>query len=106
MSYENTVLFSNKDFYTITEIAKDFGLTAVKLNAILGELNIQFKDKQTNKWEVYPRYIGSLVIAKKIDVVTSYGTKVVYQYLWTKEGKIKIYRILKQKGINPLNVRL
>lgn len=53
VSYYDIVL-ACPDLVTITQIAKDFGMSAKKLNKILKEKKIQFKQGRT--WFLYQKY--------------------------------------------------
>ena len=54
-TYYDLVL-QNKSLVAISVIAKDYGMSAKKLNKILHELKIQFK--QGNTWILYQKYAG------------------------------------------------
>lgn len=51
--YHDKVLNSG-DLITITQIAKDLGMSAIKLNRILHELGFQYK--QGKSWVLYSKY--------------------------------------------------
>ena len=56
---ENThyqAIFNTKDTVTTTEMASKFGMSAKKLNKIIGELGIQYK--QNGRWFLYEAYKG------------------------------------------------
>ena len=53
IEYHDTVLYSDK-LLTITEVAKDLGMSAVKLNKILNELHIQYRKGKC--WCLYSEY--------------------------------------------------
>lgn len=39
---------------TVTQIAKDFGLSAKRLNKLLAEVGVQFK--QSSQWQLFQTY--------------------------------------------------
>ena len=56
---ENThyqAIFNTKDTVTTTEMASKFGMSAKKLNKIIGELGIQYR--QNGRWFLYEAYKG------------------------------------------------
>lgn len=54
-SYYDVVL-NCKDLVAISKIAKDYGMDAVKMNKLLHELGVQFKQGKT--WLLYAKYAG------------------------------------------------
>jgi len=53
VSYYDVVLQSDS-LLTITEIAKDYGLSAKKLNLLLHDAGVQFR--QSGRWFLYARF--------------------------------------------------
>ena len=49
-------ILKNPGLVTITQIAKDYGMSAIEMNRKLHELGIQFK--QSDQWLLYRRYHG------------------------------------------------
>ena len=62
VSYYDEIL-SSKDTITITQIAKDYGMSAISMNRLLHDLGIQFK--QSGQWMLYQKYaeMGLLTVA-------------------------------------------
>lgn len=84
---------------TVTEIAKDYGMTAVELNAYLKENGIQFK--RGGKWYLYAPYAKKGYAAYKTAGEDSFSTHLC----WTQKGKLFIYQLLKMDGILPVTER-
>ncbi len=84
---------------TVTEIAKDYGMTAVELNAYLKENGIQFK--RGGKWYLYAPYAKKGYAAYKTVGEDSFSTHLC----WTQKGKLFIYQLLKMDGILPVTER-
>lgn len=97
-SYYDTIL-QNSSLVTITQIAKDYGLSAVAMNKKLHELGVQFKQGKT--WFLYAKYQKNGWTHSKT-VPIKHGKGTAMQTEWTQKGRIGIYQILKENGILPL----
>ena len=97
-TYYDLVL-QNKSLVAISVIAKDYGMSAKKLNKILHELKIQFK--QGNTWLLYQKYAGKGYTQSKTHTIDADYSK-MHTY-WTQKGRLFLYDLLKnKKGILPL----
>lgn len=97
-SYYDLVL-QNKSLVAISVIAKDYGMSAKKLNKILHELKIQFKQGKT--WLLYQKYAGKGYTQSKTHTIDADYSK-MHTY-WTQKGRLFLYDLLKnKKGILPL----
>lgn len=100
-SYYDVVL-NCKDLISTTEIAKDYGKSAVWLNAHLHERKVQFK--QGGIWLLYAKYAEKGYTNTKTQTYNGNDgnphTK-VHTY-WTPKGRLFIYDLLKSEGITPL----
>ena len=97
-TYYDLVL-QNKSLVAISVIAKDYGMSAKKLNKILHELKIQFK--QGNTWLLYQKYAGNGYTQSKTHTIDADYSK-MHTY-WTQKGRLFLYDLLKnKKGILPL----
>ena len=83
-------VMSDKHLITTTCIAKAFGMSAKKLNHILNEQGLIYK--QGNAWYLYSKWENN-GLAKLVPVETKGGIR--YQLLWTEKGKQGIYGLLK-----------
>lgn len=101
VSYYDQILQSNATM-TVTQIAQDYGLSAVSLNKKLEEMKIQHKVR--GQWILYGQFLqGGYVHSRAVDIVRSNGTHdVKYNTEWTTKGRIFLYGSLKKKGILPL----
>lgn len=100
-SYYDLVL-QNKTLVTITQIAKDYGMSGQELNRKLHELGVIYRQGKT--WLLYSKYQrtgwtqSETFMAPKAD-----GTqKAVMHTKWTQKGRLGLYELLKQNGILPL----
>ncbi|WP_031538051.1 phage antirepressor [Bacillus sp. MB2021] len=97
-SYYDLVL-QNKSIVPISIIAKDYGLSARKLNSILHELGVQFKMGKT--WLLYQRYAEMGYTQSKTHAIDA-ERNVMHTY-WTQKGRLFLYELLKrEKGLMPL----
>ena len=97
VSYYDLVLQSDS-LITTTEIAKDYGLSAKKLNSLLHDAGVQFK--QSGRWFLYARYAEQGYTQSKTHEYDEGKTR-THMY-WTQKGRLFIYEQLKnQRGILP-----
>lgn len=100
-SYYDLIL-SSHDCMTVTQIAKDYGLTAQHLNSKLKDLGVQFK--QSGQWLLKEKHSkfgytkSETVPYQKQDgtMGTALHTK------WTQKGRLFLYELLKKNNILPL----
>ncbi len=99
-SYYDVVL-NCKDLVSVSVIAKDYGLSAKKLNVILKEKNVQFK--QGSIWLLYQKYADKGYTSTKTYSYQSNGeTHTKVHTYWTQQGRLFIYDLLKSEGRIPL----
>lgn len=97
------VILASPSLMTTTAIAKDFGLTANRLNKILQEHRIQFKQGKT--WYLYDEfakrgYAQSKTYSYKGKEYPDW--KATWSTQWTQPGRRFIYELLKGMGILPI----
>lgn len=97
-TYYDLVL-QNKSLVPISVIAKDYGMSATKLNKILHELKVQYK--QGNTWLLYQKYASKGYTQSKTHTIDADYSK-MHTY-WKQKGRLFIYDLLKnKKNILPL----
>ena len=101
VSYYDKILQSNATM-TITQIAQDYGMSAVRMNKELESMRIQHKVR--GQWILYGQFLtGGYVHSRAVDIVRSDGRHdVKYNTEWTTKGRIFLYEALKAKGVLPL----
>ena len=101
VSYYDQILQSNATM-TITQIAQDYGMSAIKMNKELEAMKIQHKVR--GQWILYGQFLtGGYVHSRAVDIIRSDGRHdVKYNTEWTTKGRIFLYESLKSKGILPL----
>ncbi|EGT4825418.1 phage antirepressor protein [Clostridioides difficile] len=95
------MILKNKGLVTITQIAKDYGMSGKEMNKILHERGIQYK--QSGQWLLYKQYQGKgYTHSETIDITRSDGmTDVKMTTKWTQKGRLFLYDLLKVNNILP-----
>ena len=89
----------NPGTMTVTEIAKDYGMSAREFNQLLHKYGIQFK--QGKHWVLYHKYDGKGYT--QYEPFAYNDNKGVHNNLkWTQRGRKFIYDTLKEHGILPV----
>ncbi|UBH07880.1 Rha family transcriptional regulator [Macrococcus armenti] len=96
-TYYDLVL-QNKTLLSVTKIAKDYGMSAVKLNKLLHELKVQYK--QGDIWLLYAKYQDKGYTQTSTHVIDDEKSKISTK--WTQAGRLFIYDLLKDNGILPM----
>ncbi|MCK1198577.1 phage antirepressor [Streptococcus uberis] len=92
------LILQSESLVAISVIAKDYGMSAKKLNSLLHELKVQFK--QGNTWLLYQKYANKGYTQSKTHTIDAERSK-MHTY-WTQKGRLFIYDLLKnKKGILP-----
>ena len=101
VSYYDKILQSNATM-TVTQIAQDYGMSAMRLNKKLESMRIQHKVR--GQWILFAQFLeGGYVHSRAVEIVRSDGRHdVKYNTEWTTKGRIFLYESLKAKGILPL----
>jgi len=94
-------ILESKDTVLITQIAKDYGLSGRRLNAILHDEGVQYKVK--DQWVLYwTRQDMGYTKSHTVEFTRSHGEKgTKLQTEWTQKGRLFIHGILTKRGIVP-----
>lgn len=96
--YYDKVLDS-KNSFNVTQIAKDYGTSAKKMNKLLEKLRVQYlADKQ---WVLYQDYANK-GYTKSTTFCDRNGNAHMHTR-WTQKVRLFIYEILKANDVIPLN---
>lgn len=95
-------ILKNPGLVTITQIAKDYGMSGKKMNEVLHNIGIQYK--QSEQWLLYSKYHGlSYTHSETVNITRSDGRPDVKMITkWTQKGRIFLYDKLKENGILPM----
>ena len=95
-------ILQNKGLVTITQIAKDYGMSGAEMNRKLHDLGIQFR--QSGQWLLYSKYHGlGYTHSETVDIVRNDGrSDVKMNTKWTQKGRLFLYNTLKKAGIIPM----
>jgi prophage antirepressor-like protein len=97
------LILQTKAAISITQIAKDYGMTGTAMNALLHELGVQYK--QGDIWLLYREHAKMGYTTSKTHNYTNsrYEQCSKLHTYWTQKGRLFIYDLLKsQKGVLPL----
>lgn len=100
ISYYDKILQSNATM-TVTQIAQDYGMSAMKLNKELESMKIQHKVR--GQWILYGKFLtGGYVHSRAVDILRSDGRHdVKYNTEWTTKGRIFLYESPKRRAFSP-----
>lgn len=97
------IVLQNKRLVTITQIAKDYGMSGQKMNCQLHDLKVIFK--QGGTWLLYSKYQNTGWTQSETFITHKQGEnhqKVVLHTKWTQKGRLGLYELLKSHDILPL----
>lgn len=95
-------ILKNPGLVTITQIAKDYGMSAKEMNSLLHDFGIQYK--QSGQWLLYSTYHNmGYTHSETVNITRSDGRPdVKMNTKWTQKGRIFLYNTLKEKEILPV----
>lgn len=95
------IILKDSGLFNITQIGKDYDMSAIAMNKLLHKLGVQYKmDKQ---WFLYAKYQGlGYTYTQVIEIPKSDGTKEVKMNIkWTQKGRLFLYYLLKESNVLP-----
>lgn len=95
-------ILQNKGLVTITQIAKDYGMSGKAMNKKLHEMGVIYN--LGGQWLLYSRYQAKgYTHSETVDITHSDGrADVVMNTKWTQKGRLFLYQHLKKHGILPV----
>ena len=95
-------ILSSTQTVTITQIAQDYGFTAVRFNELLKHLHIQHK--VGGQWILYAPHIGKGYVQSfsSYFVQPDGEVQVKLHTRWTQSGRLFLYEELKRAAVLPL----
>ena len=95
------LILQSSSLLSVTEIAKDYGMSAKGMNKTLHELGVQFN--QSGVWFLYAKYQDKGYTQTKTQNYNrpngTQGSR-VHTY-WTQKGRLFLYDLLKKENILP-----
>ncbi|MGX5475885.1 phage antirepressor KilAC domain-containing protein [Bacillus toyonensis] len=94
-------ILQSQDTVTVSQVAADYGLSAMKLNKILNDEKVQYK--VNNQWLLYSKHQNKgYTKSQTVDVTHSDGSRSVKMNTrWTQKGRLFIHELLTKRGIIP-----
>lgn len=95
-------ILKNPGLVTITQIAKDYGMSGQAMNDLLHSLKVQYK--QSKQWLLYEKHQAcGYTHSETINFEHSDGRPdVKMNTKWTQKGRLFLYELLKENGIIPV----
>jgi len=99
-------ILQNKSLIKISSIAKDYGMSGRKMNELLHELKIQYK--QGEQWLLYANIQDKGYTSSETHEYPKKDgtTDVRLLTKWTQKGRIFLYEELKKNGYLPMIERV
>lgn len=99
--YVDKILKSDS-LVTITQIAKDYGMSGQGMNKVLHDLHIIYSCNK--QWLLYSQHQAKgYTFSETVDIPREDGTtKVVMNTKWTQKGRLFLYETLKKRNLLPL----
>ena len=91
-------ILNSKNSVPVTQIAKDYGMTAVAFNKMLHEFKVQYPVGKA--WVLYADYANKGYTQSKTYSITE--EKSVMHTCWTQAGRLFLYQFLMERGILPV----
>lgn len=91
-------ILQSKNSVPVTQIAKDYGMTAIAFNKMLHDYGIQYSIR--NSWVLYAEYANLGYTQSKTYQIGD--DKAIMHTCWTQAGRIFLYNILAERGITPM----
>lgn len=96
------LILKSKSLVTITQIAKDYGMSGQAMNTILHNLGIIYN--QSGQWLLYSKHQAKgYTHSETVNIVHSDGREdVKMNTKWTQKGRLFLYNTLKKEDIIPV----
>lgn len=96
------LILKNRSLVTITQIAKDYGMSGQAMNKILHSLGIIYN--QSGQWLLYSRHQArGYTHSETVSIMHADGREAVKMNTkWTQKGRLFLYDTLKKEDIVPV----
>lgn len=94
-------ILKNKGLVTISQIAKDYGMSGAEMNKKLHDLGVQYK--QSGQWLLYRQHQSKgYKHSETVEFQHKDGrTGITMNTKWRQKGRLFLYELLKKNGILP-----
>lgn len=96
-NYYDRILHS-KNSVPVTQIAKDYGMSAIAFNRMLHDYGIQYPIRES--WVLYAEFSDKNYTQSKTYQIGD--DKAVMHTSWTQKGRLFLYEFLKEHGVLPM----
>lgn len=95
------IILSSTDTVATSQVAADYGMSAIALNKLLNELGVQHK--VSGQWILYRKHMNQGYTKSHTSEIPKAdgGVKVVMNTKWTQKGRVFIYNLLTAEGYYP-----
>lgn len=91
-------ILNSKNNVPVTQIAKDYGMSAIAFNKMLHEYGIQYPIR--NSWVLYAEYANLGYTQSKTYKYAE--NKAAMHTCWTQKGRLFLYEFLRERGVLPM----
>ena len=91
-------ILNSKNSVPVTQIAKDYGMSAIAFNKMLRDYGIQYPIR--NSWVLYAQFANLGYTQSKTYSIDE--NKSVMHTCWTQKGRLFLYEFLKERGVLPM----
>ena len=91
-------ILQSKNSVPVTQIAKDYGMTAIAFNKMLHDYGIQYSIR--NSWVLYAEYANLGYTQSKTYQIGD--DKAIMHTCWTQKGRLFLYEFLKERDVLPM----
>ena len=96
--YTDEILKSNSSM-NVSQIAKDYGMSAKAMNSLLHDLGIQYKSN--GQWLLYSNFHDKGYTKSETGTYDN-GNQTYVHTKWTQKGRLFLYELLKKNDILPI----
>lgn len=97
-----TSILQNKGLVLMSQISKDYGMSAIEMNKLLHNFKVQFK--RGNQWLLYSNYHNEgYTHSDTFEFTKKDGSKDIEMTTkWTQKGRLFLYDLLKKENVIPV----
>lgn len=100
ITYLDKILQSRQTL-TVTQIAADYGISAIQLNRILSDERVQ--RKVNSQWILFRKYMNKGYTKSETVNIERHGLPdVTMQTKWTQKGRLFVHELLAKRGIHAV----